>query len=562
VHEVMEAAELLGSGFAEPWDAADVHEPQVREELDIIQRARMRMFAPGGHRIAPDPAEGLVYALRDTEFVEQACNVQAHLLARQSEGRSDRRLIGTVREEPDGSPLKLRHLIEGIRLVFVGLARDMREHRLTRDDCLDRAHAPADRRLLQEVPPEAERYRFVDGPRIVEGRQGDQLGLGPALEDLPPEPQPAPVGQSDIEQDHVRVVFLEVRHGISTAREHGRHIDAGIEQGCADRFREELVVIHNQGADRARRAAGFVGPVSGRVVGGGFEPRVHVELAKHARDVGPDLIRRDPEMNRDCPAVSPHDDQPEDAFLNLSQRRIGWIQARVPLSRFAQTKSRGVSLGPGAPTPRGWGVRSSPPRPGILSVPRMKEFAHMHPDDAGFFLLPRRETSQMTSQEKVPETKSASRCPNCHRPMPLQARTGRPRIYCSLGCRDAAAAMRQEDRARRDRERYQAEQEALRKARDEEAARRREREYRRAIQAGGDVAAEAKWERLYSETLDSTGSRYGLCQWALDNGQTGACTRRTSGVYCWIHNRQLDREAAARRRRKEAEAAGQSSSST
>jgi hypothetical protein len=82
------------------------------------------------------------------------------------------------------------------------------------------------------------------------------------------------------------------------------------------------------------------------------------------------------------------------------------------------------------------------------------------------------------------------------------------------------------------------------------------------MEAGGDVAAEARWERLYDETLDETESRYGLCQWALDNGQNGACIRRTAGVYCWRHSRQVDREAAARRRRKEAEAARQSSAST
>jgi hypothetical protein len=158
--------------------------------------------------------------------------------------------------------------------------------------------------------------------------------------------------------------------------------------------------------------------------------------------------------------------------------------------------------------------------------------------------------------------KATDRCAKCHGPMPPPARTGRPRTYCSDGCRDGAAAIRQAERERQDRERYRAEQETLRKARDEEAARAREREYQRALQAGGDVAAEARWERLYDETLEATGSRYGLCQWALDNGQNGACTRRTAGVYCWRHRRQLDRKAAARRRRKEAEAARQSSAST
>jgi hypothetical protein len=132
--------------------------------------------------------------------------------------------------------------------------------------------------------------------------------------------------------------------------------------------------------------------------------------------------------------------------------------------------------------------------------------------------------------------------------MPPPARTGRPRIYCSDDCRDGAAAIRQTEREHQYRERYRAEQEALRKARDEEAARRREAEYRRAIEAGGDVAAEAKWQRLFDETLDSTGSRYQLCMWALDNGEYGACTNRTAGVYCAKHNRQLKRESERRRR--------------
>jgi hypothetical protein len=104
--------------------------------------------------------------------------------------------------------------------------------------------------------------------------------------------------------------------------------------------------------------------------------------------------------------------------------------------------------------------------------------------------------------------------------------------------------------------------EAEREEREAERLRRAERDYQLAIAAGGDVAAEAKWQRLYDETLDATASRYGLCQWDLANGQPGACTNRTANVFCAKHNRQLDRKAAARRRRKEAEAAHQSSAST
>jgi hypothetical protein len=80
--------------------------------------------------------------------------------------------------------------------------------------------------------------------------------------------------------------------------------------------------------------------------------------------------------------------------------------------------------------------------------------------------------------------------------------------------------------------------------RQEERDRRLEREFQRAIRAGGDVAAEARWQRLEIQTLDATQSRYGLCQWALEDGNPGACTRRAQSwdVYCGVHNRQLERE--------------------
>lgn len=147
------------------------------------------------------------------------------------------------------------------------------------------------------------------------------------------------------------------------------------------------------------------------------------------------------------------------------------------------------------------------------------------------------------------------KCRYCGGPMPPEAPTGRPALYCSVTCRRdneyAVAQRRWAERERRERPRREAEWRARRKAQDEEAARRSEGAYRQALEAGGDTAAEAKWQRLYDQTLDSTGSRYGLCQWALDNGQPGACTRRTTDVYCPRHNRQLDREAEQRRREKE-----------
>ena len=150
--------------------------------------------------------------------------------------------------------------------------------------------------------------------------------------------------------------------------------------------------------------------------------------------------------------------------------------------------------------------------------------------------------------------KATDRCAKCQGPMPPRPWTGRPRIYCSDDCRDGAAAIREAERNRVARERYYAEQEAARKARDEEAARRREAEYQRAIAAGGAVAANARWERLYDETFDKYGGRYELCQWEdedADGNYLGRrCTRRTADVYCWRHNRQLERETERRRREK------------
>jgi hypothetical protein len=98
-----------------------------------------------------------------------------------------------------------------------------------------------------------------------------------------------------------------------------------------------------------------------------------------------------------------------------------------------------------------------------------------------------------------------------------------------------------------------AEWEAERRRRQAEAERRREREYQRAIEAGGDTAAEARWQRLYDQVSDE--GRYGLCQWALDSGEPGACTRRTrSDVYCSTHNRQLERDLERNRRQRAIEA--------
>src|SRR5687767_12688778 len=97
---------------------------------------------------------------------------------------------------------------------------------------------------------------------------------------------------------------------------------------------------------------------------------------------------------------------------------------------------------------------------------------------------------------------------------------------------------KREEMERREEERREAE----RKAKEAANARRLEWEYQRAISAGGPVAANARWERLYDETHDKYGGRYDLCQWE-DEDVNGnflgrRCTRRTRDVYCWRHNRQ------------------------
>jgi len=84
--------------------------------------------------------------------------------------------------------------------------------------------------------------------------------------------------------------------------------------------------------------------------------------------------------------------------------------------------------------------------------------------------------------------------------------------------------------------------------------RRLEQDYQAAIRRGGYDAAMARWDRASDETLEKTGSRFGLCQWEdeVDGEFLGRmCYRRTSDVYCGVHNRQLERESERDKREKE-----------
>jgi hypothetical protein len=100
-----------------------------------------------------------------------------------------------------------------------------------------------------------------------------------------------------------------------------------------------------------------------------------------------------------------------------------------------------------------------------------------------------------------------------------------------------------------------AEREAEREAREKARLDKAEREYQRALKAGGRVAAEARWWRLSDETLDV--GRFGLCQWEeeIEGKYTHVCFNRTTDVYCWRHNAQAEREAKREAKRRERELA-------
>jgi hypothetical protein len=163
--------------------------------------------------------------------------------------------------------------------------------------------------------------------------------------------------------------------------------------------------------------------------------------------------------------------------------------------------------------------------------------------------------SEKQTRRDQPRQRPTS-CAYCGGPLPPPAVTGRPRTFCSAQCRAANEWIVVSDRRDEMRRREQEQREVERRAREEEAARRREREYQQALAAGGAVAANARWERLYDETYDKYGGRYGLCQWEDEdddgNYEGRCCTRRTADVYCWRHNRQLERETAKRRHERDA----------
>ena len=85
-----------------------------------------------------------------------------------------------------------------------------------------------------------------------------------------------------------------------------------------------------------------------------------------------------------------------------------------------------------------------------------------------------------------------------------------------------------------------------------ERERRLEQEYQAAIKRGGYDVAMARWDKADRET----NGRYSLCQWEdeVDGESIGRmCYRRTTGVYCHMHDRRVERESEQRRKAKERE---------
>jgi hypothetical protein len=144
-------------------------------------------------------------------------------------------------------------------------------------------------------------------------------------------------------------------------------------------------------------------------------------------------------------------------------------------------------------------------------------------------------------------TKKRQFCPRGHDAF----QAGRDASKRCLQCKaeDAAAKVALQEQAI-------GEANAVYQRREDERERRLEQEYQAAIKRGGYDAAMARWDKAYLETNDAYGGRYGLCQWEdeVDGESIGRmCYRRTTGVYCHIHDRRLERKSEQKRKAKEGE---------
>lgn len=138
-------------------------------------------------------------------------------------------------------------------------------------------------------------------------------------------------------------------------------------------------------------------------------------------------------------------------------------------------------------------------------------------------------------------TRKKRYCPRGHDAFQGGRRPGDNR--CLACVREDAEAKAAAERARI------SEQHAAFQRRQVERDRAVEQEFHAAIARGGYDAVMARWNRASDETIEKTGSRYGLCQWEdeVDGEYMGRmCYRRTADVYCANHNRRLERETRKR----------------
>ena len=126
---------------------------------------------------------------------------------------------------------------------------------------------------------------------------------------------------------------------------------------------------------------------------------------------------------------------------------------------------------------------------------------------------------------------------------------GRDSSHRCLRCKREAMADARQARLDEEEAIRHAERAAIRAA--EEELQKAERA--RILAAGGPAARELRWDERWVRTLQTT--EVSLCQWSQPNGRPGGCFQKTEPdgdtVYCAKHNRQLERESAARRQLKE-----------
>src|SRR5436190_3922723 len=126
----------------------------------------------------------------------------------------------------------------------------MRKDHLAFDDSFHRTDEPAHRCVLREIAAESGLESVIDGPAVIECRDGHQLRLRPSLQDLPSHREAAAVRKADIHQDEIGVLRLEERDRVTPVRDGRTHADPSVVERRADRISEQDMIINDQDANR------------------------------------------------------------------------------------------------------------------------------------------------------------------------------------------------------------------------------------------------------------------------------------------------------------------------